>query len=1030
MKFNQKLVLNKYILSLFEVETLEGLSENLKEERLEVINENGESLFYHALTSVLFENKNLPKEQLLLYDNNIARYTKTLNRDIKWKYFQYLTLLFTEIYLDMYFKSKEGLLKNLNEFLKQFNDNLPKKEQIERFKYEELNKLAFWNATGSGKTLLMHMNMLQFNHYAKDKIKINKTLLLTPNEGLSEQHKLEFDESNIEAEIFSKDSKGLFESNAIEIIENTKLKDEDGDKTVAVDSFEDNNLVFIDEGHRGSNGDEWKTNRDKLSVNGFAFEYSATFGQAISAGTGKKKTELTNEYAKAILFDYSYKYFYNDGHGKNYSILNLSDDTDVTTKKYYLIASLLTFYQQIKIYKDKPELLKPYNIENPLMIFVGASVNAVKTEKKKNVSDVVDTLLFIDDFIKEESESKTIISNILSGESGITNKNNEDIFENKFDYLQSLDTNSENIFTDMLQSIFNATSGTLHLDDLKGCDGEIGLRLGDNEYFGVINVGDASKLVSLCDENGINTDKKDFADSLFLNINQKDSKVNILIGSKKFTEGWSSWRVSIMGLINMGKKEGSQIIQLFGRGVRLKGKNFSLKRSGALDRGLEKKYQVVETLSVFGLRADYMRQFKEYLKEEGVPTDDIKEFTLPVIYDETYKNKKLKVLRVKEGKDFKVEEKIDFKYINNQYIIKKVVLSLYNQIDVMESSGSSGNKIEFNESKLTDNHYRFLNVDNIYFELQRYKSERNWFNLNIDKYSIYKFFETNNWYKLLCPDTYLEIKKFNDYEKIEKIVISLLKQYLKAFYEYSKSDWETEFLEYRLLDENDANLITQYNIEVEDSETALIEQLKKLETNLKDHKELSINQRNFKIFNFDNHIYNPLIFKGKYLNSLKIKPVHLNDGEADFIDDLQKYLDRHKTDFEDKEIYLLRNQSKTGIGVFTEVNFYPDFLMWILDGDKQYINFVDPKGLVNLNTKDDPKINFASKIKNIESEIGDTNTILNSFIVSVTPYGVITWVQDTLEQFELENKNVLFQVDDKERYIGKMFSKILVKKDK
>jgi len=289
MKFNQKLVLNKYILSLFEVETLEGLSENLKEERLEVINENGESLFYHALTSVLFENKNLPKEQLLLYDNNIVRHTKTLNRDIKWKYFQYLTLLFTEIYLDMYFKSKEGLLKNLNEFLKQFNDNLPKKEQIERFKYEELNKLAFWNATGSGKTLLMHMNMLQFNHYAKDKIKINKTLLLTPNEGLSEQHKLEFDESNIEAEIFSKDSKGLFESNAIEIIENTKLKDEDGDKTVAVDSFEDNNLVFIDEGHRGSSGDEWKTNRDKLSVNGFAFEYSATFGQAISAGTGKKK---------------------------------------------------------------------------------------------------------------------------------------------------------------------------------------------------------------------------------------------------------------------------------------------------------------------------------------------------------------------------------------------------------------------------------------------------------------------------------------------------------------------------------------------------------------------------------------------------------------------------------------------------------------------------------------------------------------------------------------------------------------------
>jgi hypothetical protein len=103
MKFNNKLVLNKYILSLFEVENLEELSANLKNESDEAIDENGVSLFYHRLTSTLFGNKNLPKEQLLLYDNNIVRHTKALNRDIRWKYFQYLTLLFTEIYLDMYF---------------------------------------------------------------------------------------------------------------------------------------------------------------------------------------------------------------------------------------------------------------------------------------------------------------------------------------------------------------------------------------------------------------------------------------------------------------------------------------------------------------------------------------------------------------------------------------------------------------------------------------------------------------------------------------------------------------------------------------------------------------------------------------------------------------------------------------------------------------------------------------------------------------------------------------------------------------
>ena len=38
-----------------------------------------------------------------------------------------------------------------------------------------------------------------------------------------------------------------------------------------------------------------------------------------------------------------------------------------------------------------------------------------------------------------------------------------------------------------------------------------------------------------------------------------------MIGSMKFTESWNSWRMSTMGLLNVGSTEGSQIIRLFGR---------------------------------------------------------------------------------------------------------------------------------------------------------------------------------------------------------------------------------------------------------------------------------------------------------------------------------------------------------------------------------------------------------------------------------------------------------------------------------
>jgi hypothetical protein len=59
-----------------------------------------------------------------------------------------------------------------------------------------------------------------------------------------------------------------------------------GDKTVAVDAFEGNNLVLVDEGHRGTGtaAGAWMARRDALVRGGFAFEYSATFGQAVAKG--------------------------------------------------------------------------------------------------------------------------------------------------------------------------------------------------------------------------------------------------------------------------------------------------------------------------------------------------------------------------------------------------------------------------------------------------------------------------------------------------------------------------------------------------------------------------------------------------------------------------------------------------------------------------------------------------------------------------------------------------------------------------
>jgi Type III restriction enzyme, res subunit len=270
--FAYKLVLNQWLLSLFNVKRFEDLAEHLRNEALEGLDENNIHHFHQALTAQLFNLAQLPTELLLEYDQNIVKHTQRLNErritrgeePIVWKYFQYLTLLFTEIYLDRYFRDPQALLKALNAQVTDYNEALPEADQITPFDeaaeaWSQLNKLAYWSATGSGKTLLMHANILQYQHYLKKPArhevhrqrKLNRIILLTPNEGLSQQHLREFEAAGIDAELFNKDGRNLFTGQAVEILEVTRLRDEMGEKTIAIDAFEGNNLVLVDEGHRG-----------------------------------------------------------------------------------------------------------------------------------------------------------------------------------------------------------------------------------------------------------------------------------------------------------------------------------------------------------------------------------------------------------------------------------------------------------------------------------------------------------------------------------------------------------------------------------------------------------------------------------------------------------------------------------------------------------------------------------------------------------------------------------------------------------
>lgn len=73
-----------------------------------------------------------------------------------------------------------------------------------------------------------------------------------------------------------------------------------------------------------------------------------------------------------------------------------------------------------------------------------------------------------------------------------------------------------------------------------------------------------------------------------------------------------------------------------------------------------------------------------------------------------------------------------------------------------------------------------------------------------------------------------------------------------------------------------------------------------------------------------------------------------------------------------------------GIGFFEAGNFCPDFMLWRIDGDRQRITFVDPKGIRHLSWASEPKLDFHKTIREVEARLDDPKVSLRSFIVSVT----------------------------------------------
>ena len=1029
----ERLVLNRYLLRELGFDDFKSLRVALKVTN-EGTHEDGHTYFYYTIAGR--EGRRLAEDKLAGYDLRIRGCVSRLNSGfrsppVRLKYFQWLAVLFTEMYLDRYFNEPEVLLGGLNRWLQTsgWSDPTP-------YSLDDLTKLAFWMATGSGKTLIMHINLWQYLYYCRRRH--DNILLVTPNEGLSRQHVEELRKSGIPVQHYGQTDWNLFSSDRRElvtVIEITKLKlprEKTGEGlTLDVESLGENNLLLVDEGHRGAGGEKWRGVREHLARRGFTFEYSATFGQIVNGAQKARRRDLLDEYGKAIIFDYSYPHFYFDGYGKHYFIRNIDDDSE-TFNDWLVLGNLLSFYEQTLVFEQHREDYRQYNLEKPLWVFVGHSVTGGKTEEDKvSLTDVQEIVRFFADFLGDKARWAPRIGKVLAGKTGLDQKG-RDVFADMYGFLKAQRLEPGDMYDDVLRRVFHAAAGEeLRVVELKRVKGEIGMRVGAQEaYFGVINIGNVPGLIKLLGGQRIVCEEESIEESLFDRISKADSSVNVLIGSRKFMEGWDCFRVSSMGLMNIGRGEGSQIVQLFGRGVRLWGKGYSLKRSSQLEPATRPQHiDLLETLNVFGIRASYMndpeRGFLRYLRDEGI--QQYEEIDVPIWPQREFLTRNLQVLRLPDGDEFAARDGVVLAVDDRTRVTLDMRPKLLDVrpgteeeqvVAVKEKSEAPNQAVRLRELA------SILDWDRIYFSLLDLKHSQELFNLTFAPAVLRDYVERGN-YELLCADDVLRAHSPLDIERVEDLVVQLLWKYAATCYDRHRRAWERERLRLRSLGADDRNLnFRGYLVRARPDFADRVRELVRQADRLKEQDE-----ERLPFVHFDRHLYMPLLVERDGIKAMtppglvSVRRGAEEFGEKRLVVDIRRHLKANSGKFAGREVFLLRNLARgRGIGFFSATageEFYPDFILWLLTADGQRIAFIDPHGLRYTEAKwyESPKVQLYKELESFDG--GAAGTKLTSYIVSTTP------MQEALRHFgatqaEFEANHVLFQ--DDASYLAKLFS--------
>ncbi|MCQ2756142.1 DEAD/DEAH box helicase family protein [Helicobacter pylori] len=784
-----------------------------------------------------------------------------------------------------------------------------------------INRLAFYMATGSGKTIVI-IKLVELLSVAirMGLIPKKNIMFFSANEHLIKQFEKEIEKYNrnkdYSKQIDFKSLKSVTNKDFYHAPKDFLMKkialfyyradlmndEESKENLLNYKDYWDNgeNYVILDEAHKG-NKTESKRQAifSLLSLRGFLFNFSATFTEESDLITAVYNLSV-GEWVKL-------------GYGKESVLLKKNNlnafkdlkDLNDREKEIALLKALLLLGMQ-----------KRYKVEgyfyDPLMLVFTHSVNVKNSDAEiffKTLARVIEN--------EDGSDFSKAKEDLLE-----ELKNPEFLFSDDKDKGYKVKVFKEGLksmdFKGLKEEVFYANSGHIEVIINPKNNQEIAFKLNTSDkVFCLIRIGDITEWI--CEKlKSVKVVSKNLSfkeESYFGQIDK--SSINILVGSRTFETGWDSTRPSVILFLNIGLDDDAKklVKQSFGRGVRIESVKNQRQRLAYLDideaikKDLKPNAAMLETLFVIPTNHASLEAILKFQKESENKGEnrgswrEIKLEKMPIkhaLFVPCYRKEQTNALKISPSASFKMSEK-NFKDLKEHFHLmseKHFILKheIYNPKD-----------------------YTLLKE---MIQTAHFKKVSTWHYKDLD----YMISEIKG---KLYPNQKVPKDEFNALDSEKIVHFKRVKVRADKKEELVKTIQEVK--EYEPLDKERMK-IAQGEIDPYDTE--------------KHKQDKTFKVDGAELLKLKEHYYTPLI---KAKNCDWLKHVVKVKSESDFLEELLKITETLQENY---DFWAFSKIDEHLDNLFipyidngaTERKFFPDFIFWLEKGGTQIICFIDPKG--------------------------------------------------------------------------------------